>query len=775
MYTLILYIYIIITFSFKFLDAYSDSTNKCEDTFPFGVLSTSLLSPCNNQYSDPVARHLKSQLKNSFGATQSSENELKDSNIAMHMPVATNISTNPSYSSAKFTLSENIDSMKKHSYPDDLLARHSLPFKQIRRKLKSLKSKMKKLRRSQKKEKTSSCCHHCVTNDNGAFLNSNLLSMICKGVAQYYDEKRENERKIESKNYSEGKIQSRKRKRSDEYSNDSKNPFLSQCESLGEDTLIEEKDIPLKNATCNTPEEITEEKEINILQSSHALCINKSSPVLNINTPNVFFNSIDQSCEKAIVACTENVSDSAEEASPEDSEKKSHSNNDEIYTSNNSLSESNMESVNESVMETTHLLSDDDNKNYDKHSIDRVDDKIHTIVEESKIKGNNQNKEKLHNRLLKNIRNLKRKTQTSHVNKQENIESESNHGFELNELAKRLQVENKNENDNRTIQINNVKRNLETRANSSINMQEDSATELYSERSKKLRVAHIPKTSLVPPSVNNQQDFTHHTIKNIVNLETSRPKYNRILRLGTPTPKNNLLIKDEKDYVINKNYEEKNSVEYTEVRSIDRKPRSEKYPDTLKNFTLSVMSNKCVISESNKSDQVSIEDGTDEYVSINRGTMGTTICEEVDAQAKTIEPGKVITPAIELYSCDTITNEDKQDKCCDETSKNMNMNDKLTSNRLAALAAMRCKNYNAIIAEDSVDDNNTEESLDKAKSIIENACLNERDETPVRCVDINEKSQTPMYRLTKYIGNKKQIVRKRPIKKMTYICKLAGI
>ncbi|XP_012217521.2 uncharacterized protein [Linepithema humile] len=796
------------------LDEYSDSTNKCEDTFSFGVLPTSLLNPCNNQYSDPMENHLKPQLKHSSRTTQSSENELKSSNIAMHVPVATNISTN--YSSAKFTLPENIDCMKK--YYSDLLAQHSSSFKQIQRKLKLLGSKMKKLRRSQKKQRTSSCRHHCVSNhDNGAFLNSNLLSTICKGVAQYYDEKRENERKIESENYSAEKIQLRKRKRSDDEYNEYnvrynvKNPFSLQCENLEKDTPIED--------TSNILEEVAEETDT--LQSSQILCINKSTPTLDVNASNVSFNSTDQSYEKALVAHREIVSDSAEEVSPEDSDRKSHSSNDEICTSNNLLSESNVESVNESVMEMTCLSSDDDNKNCDEHSIDHAYSKIHTIADESKMKGKNQNKEKLNSRLLKNIRNLKRKTQTSHINKQENIESGPNHRSELNELAKRLQVENKNKPDNRTIQIKNLKRNLGTRAISFINMQKDSikesAIELYSEPSKKLRIAHVPKTSSVPQlSVNQHTDYTHHRIKNIVNSEVSRQKYGRIQQLGTPTQKLTLLIKNEKDYEINKNCDEKNSVECIKARSIDQKPTSEKCQD---NFALPITNNEYAptTSEFNKGDEVSIEDGTDENVSINRETTGTSVnCEEVDAQAKTIEPREVITPAIELYSCNAI-----QDKHCDdrETSKNMNVN-VLTSNRLAALEAAMRKSHNhdisdktskiqhlppsdsAIIVEDCVeDDNDTEESLDKAKNIIgtreklsinngmtgiqatetriEDTCSNEQDKKmksiPVRCVDINddEEPQTPMCRLTKYINNKKRIVRKRPIKKITYICKLA--
>lgn len=581
------------------------------------------------------------------------------------------------------------------------------------------------------------------------------------------------------------------------------------------DTPIQEKDIPaqetekdlIQDTIYNKFEEVTTKTDI-----LHQSYINKSTSTLNANASNVSFNSTDQSDEEAHVARRKHVYISAEKESLEDSERKSHSNNDEICTSNNLFSdESDVESVKqEAIMKTTCLSSNDDNKNCDKRSINHaiLDKKIHIIAEKNNMQRKNQ-KEKLNSRLLKNIRNLKRKSRNSCTNKQENIVLRPNYSTEHNELAKKLQVKNQDETNNRTKQIRTLKRSMKTRAVPSYtNVQEDSIkesdTESYSEPPKK-RIAHVPKALPVSQlSVNQQRDFTH-TIKNMTNSEVFRQKCDRLQQLDAPIQKNSLLTRNKEANAINEN-NEKNSVECTKTRSIGQESTSEKCQEI---FSLPVRAISF-----NKRDDVSVKDGIDKNVSIERDTMRTLIkCKEADAQVETVELTKVMVPVVGMhsYSRNTIKDKHSDDR---ETLKNVNMNNELTSSRLAVSKVMHykghdCDNISKIqhlpfrnstsIADDCVEDNNTEESLDKVRSTIgtrEKANISseitgiqtiktriedtdKRDEkiksTSDHREDINdvENSQAPMFPLMEYV--KKQIDPKIPNKNMTYISKLTGI
>ncbi|XP_071632596.1 uncharacterized protein [Temnothorax longispinosus] len=228
----------------------------------------------------------------------------------------------------------------------------------------------------------------------------------------------------------------------------------------------------------------------------------------------------------------------------------------EIYASDNLLSKDNIEAMdNQTITERTSLSKDENFIN------NHADSKIIDInAEENKMKRKNIQKGKVidikENRLLKKIRNLKRKTRASlPTNKHENIESYSDHSFEYNNLAKKSRIENEEGSGGRSLEnsINDLKKKLNTRIES-INKQEDNklCSDDY-EPVKKLRIAHTPKTSVSQLSI-NENNITHSTIRNIASLMTQ--KSNGIPQLGIR--KSNLLTKSKKSRTINEKCDEKN-------------------------------------------------------------------------------------------------------------------------------------------------------------------------------------------------------------------------
>ncbi|XP_071575493.1 uncharacterized protein [Temnothorax nylanderi] len=290
----------------------------------------------------------------------------------------------------------------------------------------------------------------------------------------------------------------------------------------------------------------------------------------------------------------------------------------EIYASDNLLSKDNIEAMdNQTITERTSLSKDE-------NSINHADSKIIDInAEENKIKRKNIQKGKVtdikENRLLKKIRNLKRKTRANlPINKHENIESYSDHGFEYNNLAKKSRIENEEESGGRSLEnsINDLKKKLNTRIES-INKQEDNklCSDDY-EPVKKLRIAHTPKTSVSQFSI-NENNITHSTIRNIASLMTQ--KSNGIPQLGIR--KSNLLTKSKKS-TINEKCDEKN-VKSTETNSIDGRPVKDEDLTSTENclqnndIALSAINTKR-LSKFEKCDDVLIKDTNNRSISMDR-------------------------------------------------------------------------------------------------------------------------------------------------------------
>ncbi|XP_077280348.1 uncharacterized protein LOC143907423 isoform X2 [Temnothorax americanus] len=293
---------------------------------------------------------------------------------------------------------------------------------------------------------------------------------------------------------------------------------------------------------------------------------------------------------------------------------------DEIYASDNLLSKDNIEAMdNQTITERTSLSKDENSIN------NHADSKIIDInAEENKMKRKNIQKGKVsdikENRLLKKIRNLKRKTRANlPINKHENIESYSDHSFEYNNLAKKSRIENEEESGGRSLEnsINDLQKKLNTRIES-INKQDDNklCSDDY-EPVKKLRIAHTPKTSVSQLS-SNENNVTHSTIRNIASSMTQRS--NGIPQLGIR--KSNLLTKSKKSRTLNEKCDEKN-VKSTETNSIDGRPvKNEDLTSTencLQNndIALSAINTKRV-SEFEKCDDVLIKDTNNRSIPMDR-------------------------------------------------------------------------------------------------------------------------------------------------------------
>jgi len=246
-----------------------------------------------------------------------------------------------------------------------------------------------------------------------------------------------------------------------------------------------------------------------------------------------------------------------------------------INTSDNLLNKDNIEARDNQTETETTSLSNNEN------STDHTDSKIVDInVEKTKIKRKGQNiqKDKVGDRLLKKIRRLKRKTQAnSRINKQKTIEPCSNHSSEYNELTKKPRTENGEKISNYPLNhIRNLKRNLDTQAESTNKQEDNKLCSDHYEPPKKLRIAHTPKTSILELNIN--ENDTHCTIKNIATLVTRR-KNNGNQQLNIK--KINLLTESEKTHIRNKKCDEKDIVKSIETNDIDKKPVNEKDLDLM--------------------------------------------------------------------------------------------------------------------------------------------------------------------------------------------------
>ncbi|XP_018045898.1 PREDICTED: uncharacterized protein LOC108685558 [Atta colombica] len=273
-----------------------------------------------------------------------------------------------------------------------------------------------------------------------------------------------------------------------------------------------------------------------------------------------------------------------------------------INTSDNILNQDNVEIVDMDSQTKTRMISNNEN------STDLAHNKSIVInVEKRNImrKGQNIQKAKVGDRLLKNLRNLKRKKQSiSRLNKQENIKSYSDHNFENLELAKKPRIENEKEiNDSSLNHIKNLKRNLDIQAESTNKQTDDKLCSNHYEP-KKVRIAHTPKMSVHQLSV-NRNNSTHCTIRNIAILAT-------------------LAIRQK-----NNKCDEENVVKSIETNSIDERLVNEKnlnlmnIENSLQNNDITPPAINIEHAELAKCDDV-IEDTTNKNISIDR-VVGETL------------------------------------------------------------------------------------------------------------------------------------------------------
>jgi len=298
-----------------------------------------------------------------------------------------------------------------------------------------------------------------------------------------------------------------------------------------------------------------------------------------------------------------------------------------INTSDNILSQDNVEIVDMDSQTKTRMVSNNENSTDLAHSKSIV-----INIEKRNImrKGQNIQKAKVGDRLLKNLRNLKRKKQPiSHINKQENIKSYSDHNFENLELAKKPRIENEKEiNDSSLNHIKNLKRNLDIQAESTNKQTDDKLCSNHYEP-KKVRIAHTPKMSVHQLSV-NRNNSTHCTIRNIAILATLAIRQTNNVNQQLNTDKDNSLIESKKNPIINKKCDEENVVKSIKTNSIDERPVNEKNLN-LMNIENSLQNNDITppainiehVSELAKCDDV-IEDTTNKNISIDR-VVGETL------------------------------------------------------------------------------------------------------------------------------------------------------
>ncbi|KAL6439964.1 hypothetical protein ACFW04_002965 [Cataglyphis niger] len=785
-------------------NTYPDSTNRNEDVLSRASSVSHSQRPCN-QYNDSTINNQKSQsVFHPISVTMENENdELKNTNITMHTPIATKSSNNLSPISKTCTLFQNMDCAREDFYSNDLLAKHSSSIEEIRKQIRLLKSQMKRFKRLKKKPNTNSC--HCIMNNDNILLNSNLVTLICKGIVEYYDKKKKtcskNMGHIDSEK--DKKIKKQRRCRLNKYDKD-KNASIWKIESFDErylqDTLYNKSEDTMRATACD------------ILQSKHKLCnnINKSNAIPYVNASSKFLNDIDDYDKREFIFCKENALNSAEKVSVEDNLTTSHLSTDKYDSieeiSNNSLSENNTKFI-DLEMKISSCNSD--------NSINDAD----IIPKENKIKKKSQNKTKYSDRLFKKIRNLKRKMQTnSYVNKEENIELFSDYDKPM----KKLRIAH-------TPKTSVLQWDIDREDFIHCAIKSKSNLESFQQKYDQRLNAQVLKDKLL---TENKEDCS-------INKKCDEGSIDKYIN-----ETNNINDK-------NRKIQEKNLVS----------TNSESCYQNNDNFTLPVMDIECVatVLEFNKSNEVSIEDSnkesmkgiTEKEMSNNRDQLDVShdnvseditkdlkleksmplktqiiiqsetngLCKNLkydtykfteNLQVKSTDiTRKGMTPSVELeYICNTTRNENCNN--C-EIPKNMDTHDDSMSNQLIKIETTgheNCNNHNVsnevseiqylqrdneIIIENYTNDN--DESLNKIKNTLgkqkrkvfandkitetqiieiqrENVCLNEQNKETKFINDVSydnvEQFQTPMSQLTAYINTKCN--RKLTQKKKTYDC-----
>jgi len=506
----------------------------------------------SDQFNNPVA------VNQAHSTMQNSENvKLRNMNVMADMPITTDLSNNLNFIPTN-NLSENMD-YTRNFHSDDLLIKQSSSIKKIEKKLESLENKMKEFPTLKKKRNIYSCHHDKYKNN--ILLNPDLLTAIFKGMAQYHNEERQKNtcfknkrnkfRKYKHNTRTKEKI--KKRKRLKKY-NTYEDSFLWKIECFDKNFL--------QDILCNKPGNAA--KESNISQFEHDTSYktihnsNRNNSILDINTSGQSLNN-EPVLEEPILFMKEN---------PENISRLTET---EFVKDNSVCSITNLSLINNEIP-INHNLSLKDNAEYidldnqmtsgttlslpnSQNSIDHANKKI--IMMESKIKRESKFKKGITNRLLRKIKNLKRETQVnSHMNKQENNKSFSHYNFEHNELTKlkiqETEIDNLKDNDS-LVKISKRKRKSNISANLSINEQENIECVGHHGLVKKIRIAHIPKSS------------------NITILETCQQNNDEDQRLDkrTQIQENILSIENEKNHIMKKKNEKNSAGYHNEMYNID--------------------------------------------------------------------------------------------------------------------------------------------------------------------------------------------------------------
>ncbi|XP_020282615.1 uncharacterized protein LOC109854179 [Pseudomyrmex gracilis] len=438
----------------------SNSTNKIENT------RFKISMPCLNSFDSENVKTFQSGYPST--AMSTSENvKLNNTCGTVRLP-ATNLSDKYNSNPAILAASEYINFTKK-DFPDDLVTEDSLAFKNVKNRIETLEEEVKKLRKTKKRLNTSLCSHRHVMNcNNDSMLNSHLVTAICKGIAEYYNEKSgaivsamenlKNVHNVDTKERSNIKRKKMKEKikklfKMDTCNEDNSENVCYQVENINEEDIVDSLYDKTNNATEGK----------NIAQSEFPLHVNTNN---SIPDKNISSRATDtyKTEEKAInnELLPKGISfHSAEagEAFVEDilitshlDHKLSHLRNDELHTSDNLFNDNNVQSIDtrENNLTTTEVLSLEE-ENFDRDIVDTAE-----ATKRRKKSGEVQNKS---NRLFKKIRNLKKKTrENTCVRTQKNVEMCSDYNSVQSEL--RIEDEDKNEEGLSANNITGLKRKL---------------------------------------------------------------------------------------------------------------------------------------------------------------------------------------------------------------------------------------------------------------------------------------------------------------------------
>ncbi|XP_011862543.1 PREDICTED: uncharacterized protein LOC105559093 [Vollenhovia emeryi] len=698
---------------------YMDSVNRNNN---HSRTSVPQLSPYSS-YSESIADNSKSQSGRSSSIDQISENvELSNVDISC-IPVVAGLSNNLGSVPTALALSQN-RTYARQDLSSDLLTEHSSSIKDLERKFELLENKMKRIQRLKAKD-NNSCCRRSINGGDNT-LNSNLISIICKGMAEYYDEKRQAQFKNKRLNNSKMCIRAKRAKlRKRQLLNTS-----NACKNISHEP--ENEDRQVRDMSCNT-ENAT--MTTDILSREHTLSV-KDDLLSNVNTSSTFRNGIGEFDKREFVHHEKSILHSTHVESVENNSTISRLSTDEtcginakenviktkaqnihedkggeIYASDTLLSEDNVgaidtnnrtktgrtslsndenftdnaddkivgidtegneikdkdQNIHEYVVGETHANNNLSNKSNVKvvnmdndtetgmscneNSTDHADGKVIDIVagknlikskgqdihkdkddsvkaEGNKIKRKGQYicKSKVGDRILKNLRILKRASHPNkRINKQDTTDLYSDYSeasSEHDELAKKSRIENEEDSCDLSLEkIRNLKRNLDTRVES--REQEDNKLCSDDYEPARKRIAHTPKTPVLPLSV-NETNYTHSTIRSIATVATRQ--VSRIQRLDTCASKVNLsnLTESNTSRTITKKCE--GSVEFIETNSIaGRKPINEKnlalttVEDRHQHNDVALSTNNIDCdSEFEKSNDVPIEDTINKSVSMDR-------------------------------------------------------------------------------------------------------------------------------------------------------------